>query len=163
MIATFFLFRVPANITNIFQPLDLTVNGLFKALMKSKFTEWYSKEIAKQLQKKIPMEDIEVKLKVLVLKPLHASWLVEVYNHPTSTSGRDIIANGWKSAGISKAVSDGLNGMEDLDPFHLIDPLLEESNESIDPSNDNLNVQNAEYLNYHSMDQSTRLIHRMII
>ena len=34
--------RVPANMRNIFQPLDLTVNGSFRSLMKSKFTEWYS-------------------------------------------------------------------------------------------------------------------------
>ena len=28
--------RVPANMKNIFQPLDLTVNGSFKSLMKKK-------------------------------------------------------------------------------------------------------------------------------
>ena len=32
--------RILANMTNIFQPLDLTVNGSFKSLMKSKFTEY---------------------------------------------------------------------------------------------------------------------------
>ena len=147
--------RVPANMTNIFQPLDLTVNGSFKALMKSKFTEWYSKEISKQLQKKIPMEDIEIKLKVSVLKPLHASWLVDAYNHLTSETGREIIKNGWKSAGISKAVSDGLNGMEDLDPFHSIDPLLESSNESAHQSNESLNVQNAEYFTTYQDESSS--------
>ena len=31
--------RVPANMTNLFQPLDLTVNRSFKAMMKRKFTE----------------------------------------------------------------------------------------------------------------------------
>ena len=144
--------RVPANMTNIFQPLDLTVNGSFKSLMKSKFTEWYSKEIGKQLENNIPMEDIEVKLKVSVLKPLHASWLVEAYNHLTSATGRDIIANSWKSAGISKAVSDGLSGLEDLDPFHLIDPLLERS---IDASNNNLNVENAEFFATKYYDESS--------
>jgi len=47
--------------------------------------------------------------------------------------------------------------MEDLDPFHLIDPLLEESsNESIDPSNDNLNVQNAEYFATHYDERRER-------
>ena len=65
--------RVPANMTNIFQPLDLTVNGSFKSLMKSKFTGWYSKEIGKQLEENVLIEDIEIKLKVSVLKPLHAN------------------------------------------------------------------------------------------
>ena len=33
------LTRVPANMTNLFQPLDLTVNGSGKAFLKKKFTE----------------------------------------------------------------------------------------------------------------------------
>ena len=124
--------------------------------MKSKFTEWYSKEISKQLQNKVPMEDIEVKLKISVLKPLHASWLVKAYNHLTSASGKEIIENGWKSAGISKAVSDGMTGMENIDPFHSIDPLLEQPNDSSDDQTiDSLNVENAEYFANHYEDSSS--------
>ena len=37
-----FLVRVPPNMTNLFQPLDLTVNSVAKAFMKRRFTEWYS-------------------------------------------------------------------------------------------------------------------------
>ena len=33
------LTMVPANMTNLFQPLDLTVNGSAKAFLKKKFTE----------------------------------------------------------------------------------------------------------------------------
>ena len=40
-----FLVRVPANLTNLFQPLDLTVNDAAKAFMKQLFTEWNSQEI----------------------------------------------------------------------------------------------------------------------
>ena len=76
------LVRVPANLTNIFQPLDLTVNGSFKALMKKKFTEWYSKQIANELEKGTPLDDIEVKLKLSVLKPLHAGWLIDCVRPP---------------------------------------------------------------------------------
>ena len=39
------LTRVPANLTNLFQPPDLTVNGSVKAFLKKKFTEWYSASI----------------------------------------------------------------------------------------------------------------------
>ena len=38
--------RVPPNMKNLFQHLDLTVNGSAKAFMKKKFTEWYSSSIA---------------------------------------------------------------------------------------------------------------------
>ena len=33
---------VPANMTNYFQPLDLTVNGPAKQFLKGKFQEWYA-------------------------------------------------------------------------------------------------------------------------
>ena len=91
------------------------------------------------------MENIEIKLKVSVLKPLHASWLVDAYNHLTSDAGREIIKNGWKPAGISKAVADCLDGMEDLDPFHSLDPLLEASNDSFYQSNERVDLQNADF------------------
>ena len=72
--------RVPANMTHIFQPLDLTVNGSAKSFMKKKFTEWYSSEITKALDNDVQLEDIEIKLRLSILKPLHAEWLVDLYN-----------------------------------------------------------------------------------
>ena len=45
------LVSVPANMKNLFQPLDLTVNLLFKASMKKKVTEWYSKQTAGELDR----------------------------------------------------------------------------------------------------------------
>ena len=124
------LVRVPANMTNIFQPLDLTVNGSFKAPMKKKLTKWYSKQIANELEKGTPLDDIEVKLKLSVLKPLHAGWLIDAYNHLTSEAGRKIIANGWQSAGITSAISKGVQGLPTLDPFDTIDPLVNHADES---------------------------------
>ena len=41
-----FLIRGPPNMINLFQPLDLTVNGAAKAFLKRKCTEWYSGEIS---------------------------------------------------------------------------------------------------------------------
>ena len=105
------LIRVPANMTNIFQPFDLTVNGSFQALSR-------------------PLDDIEVKLKLSVLKPLHAGWLIDAYDHLTSEAGRKIIANVWQSAGITIAISKGVQGLPTLDPFDTIDPLVNHANES---------------------------------
>ena len=79
--------RVPANMTNLFQPLDLTVNRSFKAFMKKKFTEWFSKQIADEMDKGIQLEDIDIKLQISILKPLHAKWMVEVFNLMTSQAG----------------------------------------------------------------------------
>lgn len=71
-------------------------------------------------------------------------WDVDGYDHLTQKLV-EIIKNGRKSAAISKAVYDGLNGMEDLDPFYSIEPLLDPLNECIHQSNETFNVQNAEY------------------
>ena len=82
--------RVPANTTNLFQPLDLTIKRSFKAMMKRKFTEWYSKRISEELEKEIPLEDINIKLQLSVLKPLHANFF-------TSPEGGEIKANGTET------------------------------------------------------------------
>lgn len=66
--------RVPANMTNKFQPLDLTVSGAAKAFLKRKFTEWYSSQVTKTLDTGMKLEDIEIKLKLSELKPLHGWW-----------------------------------------------------------------------------------------
>ena len=42
-----FLTKVPANMTNLYQPLDLTVNGYAKSFTKRMFTEWFASEISK--------------------------------------------------------------------------------------------------------------------
>ena len=42
-----FLTKVPANMTNLYQPLDLTVNGYAKSFTKRMFTEWFASEIFK--------------------------------------------------------------------------------------------------------------------
>ena len=43
---TYFLYKVPANMTNLHPPLDLTVNGYAKAFMKGMFTEWFASQIS---------------------------------------------------------------------------------------------------------------------
>ena len=86
--------KVPANMTNLFQPLDLTINRSTIAFMNKKFTKWYSLEIMKQLDSGKNTDEIEVKLLLSKLKPLHASWLIELYKHFTSTAGKEIMANG---------------------------------------------------------------------
>ena len=72
---------VRANISNYFQPLDLTVNGPAKPFLKGKFQEWYAREIAKQVDKGIDVYSIDVSTKLTVMKPIHAHWLVGLYDH----------------------------------------------------------------------------------
>ena len=120
-----FLVRVPPNMTHLYQLLDLTVNRSAKSFFKRKFTEWFSYEITRLLDAGTKLDDIEVKLKLTILKPLHASWIIDFFNHMTSTEGKQIILNGWKSTGILEAIRLGKDNMPSLDPFNDIDPLLE--------------------------------------
>ena len=112
--------KVPANMTSLFQPLDLTVNGSAKAFMKKKITEWYSLEVTKQLDNDKSTEEIEVKLLLSKLKPFHVSWLIDLYNHFTSQAGREVVANGWKAAGITDAIEKGSASLEPLTPFRKL-------------------------------------------
>ena len=42
---TIYLCKVPANMTHLFQPFDLTVNNHCKVFMKNKFGEWFAKQV----------------------------------------------------------------------------------------------------------------------
>jgi len=40
------------------------------------------------------MENINIDLKLNVIKPLHAQWLVDIYNYSTTADGRQVIFKG---------------------------------------------------------------------
>ena len=114
--------RVPNNMTHLFQPLDLTVNSWAKNYMRERFSEWYASKISENLDKGTELEDIDIKTPLSVMKPIHAKWLIDLYNELTSANGQDIIISGWKAAGIYDAVKIGSKELPQLDPFAEIDP-----------------------------------------
>ena len=73
------------------------------------------------LGKKI--EDVNILFRLTSLKPLHAKWLLEFYNHITSETGAEIILNGWKAAGIYDTLKMGAAALPSLDPSQDISPL----------------------------------------
>ena len=114
------LVRVPANMTHHFQPLDVTVIGTFHALMRKRFSEWYSNQIFQCLENGSEVGDVKVDVKPIVIKPLHAKWLSEFYNYINSSDGQEITRNGWLRAGIADAVKMGSTQLPSLDPFQDI-------------------------------------------
>ena len=66
-----------------------------------------------------------------MLKPLHASWVVDLYNFLTTIKGKVVIENGWKKAGITEAIEGGYSKIQLLDLFEPIDPLMSKENFSI--------------------------------
>ena len=43
---------LPANTTDLLQPMDISVNKPAKDLVKKRFEAWYTKEVSKQLHRK---------------------------------------------------------------------------------------------------------------
>ena len=70
------------------------------------------------------MEEIDIKLRFLTLKPLHAAWVVDLYNNITLAEGKEIDINGWKSAAIYDALKHDSKKLPTMDPSHDIDPLM---------------------------------------
>ena len=119
--------KVPANLTYLFKPLDAQggPNGYAKRFIKKKFTLSYADQVQRAMDgnRFRLMEEIDIELKLSVLKPLHASWLIELFDHMTSPAGKAVSLKGWEVAGITDAVKKGTSGLPSLDPFHDIDPL----------------------------------------
>ena len=86
--------------TNLPQPLNLTVNGYAKKFCSKRTNHWYKEQITEQLDDGKQIEEVDVKLQLTRLKPLHAEWLVELFNHMTTSQGKEIIMSGWKASGI---------------------------------------------------------------
>ena len=63
---------VPNNMTDQFQPLDLNVNGHAKEFLKKKFECWYAKQVTDQIDRGSSIYDVNVPLKLTIIKPIHA-------------------------------------------------------------------------------------------
>ena len=58
-----------------------------------------------------------------------------MYNNMTSSEGRGVCLKGWKVTGILDATQKGLDGLQNLDPFHDTDPLA--TSDSLEEVNGN--------------------------
>ena len=93
------LVNVP-NVTRIVQQLDLTANRFAKVFIKKHFTECYSSCIVPELDVDKDVDNIDIQLKMSILKLLHAQWIIDIYNYLTSFERREITSNGLKVAFI---------------------------------------------------------------
>ena len=107
---------VTNNMTHYFQHLDLAVNAVAKHFLKDKFELWYAIEVKKQLDEGTEVYQIDTPLKLSVLKPIHGSWLLGLHDH--LRNNKEVIINGFESAGITEAVTQEL---PDEDPFADLD------------------------------------------
>ena len=94
--------EIPPNCTDRLQPLDLSVNKPIKDNLKTKFQLWYAGNITQQLKAKSTIEPADLRLSIM--KPLGAKWLIETVEEMKQR--KDVIINGFCNAGIMDAVKD---------------------------------------------------------
>ena len=69
------LTNVPPNMTKFYQPLHF--NGFSNRFMARKFNDWYAGQVSAQLDKGVDINEIDIKWRLYLMKPLHAGWLVD--------------------------------------------------------------------------------------
>ena len=73
---------IPPNCTGRLQPVDLSVNKAAKKFLRKCFQKWYTLQVCSQLEGKTSKEPIDLRLSVM--KPIGAKWLVELYDYMKS-------------------------------------------------------------------------------
>ena len=89
---------IPNNLRNKFQRLDISVKKAANYFIPDKYNSWPSK----QLRAEKAAADVKVSLKVSVIKTLHGEWIVDLYS--TRKDDKEMAINGFRSAGITKAI-----------------------------------------------------------
>ena len=83
---------VPENCTDRLQPL---VNKPAKSFLRSKFQDWYADKVCQQL---VNQEESTVDLRLSVVKPLAAKWMIQFFDYIKTKP--EIVINGFSGAGI---------------------------------------------------------------
>ena len=86
------------NLTHKFQPLGISVNKAAKGFIQNLYHEWFSNQVAIQLKHGIDPADVKISSMFSDLKPLHASWIVELYHQLSNEA--EMIISGFDSARI---------------------------------------------------------------
>ena len=93
---------IPSNHTNLFQPLDISVNKGTKRFLVEKYQDWYASQVTSQLERGFSPHDVKVDVKLTTVKPLHAAWVVQYYKKMQDS--KSTIISGFRSALITETV-----------------------------------------------------------
>ena len=73
--------HVTNNHTNLFQPLGISVNKSAKCFIADKYQDWYAEKCLQQLSRDVAAHDVKMGVKLSIMKPLQAKWIIEMYHH----------------------------------------------------------------------------------
>ena len=116
--------HVPNNHTNLFQPLDISVNKSAKCYLAEKYQNWYAEKVLQQLNRGVVAHDVKVDVRLSTMKPLHARWIIDMYKHLKDS--KVLVLSGFRKAHISEAVAEAAN-LAHLreNPFQDIDVVVD--------------------------------------
>ena len=78
---------VTHNVTSKFHFLDITINQKAKTFISHKFNTCYRDHVSYQLKRGVATGTEKVLLRMSDLKPLHARWIVEMYDYLKQQKG----------------------------------------------------------------------------
>ena len=107
---------VPVNLTHVFQSLDLAINGVAKSFLKSKFSVWYLKEIAKALDKGQDIHEVKVDTTLTIMKLIHVPWITGLYDRLRNNV--ELTKKSFKETEINLTIEEEI---EPIDPFKDFD------------------------------------------
>ena len=93
------------------QPLDLSVSKPAKDFLRRKFSSLYATQIQPQLSVGKSAAEVQVDMKMSVLKEVSAAWLTGLYDYLCSQP--DISKNGFTKAGIEEALTDPVASLQE--------------------------------------------------
>ena len=88
------------NHTNLFQPLDTSVNKGAKCFIADKYQDWYAERVLQQLNRGVAAHDVKVDVKLSIMKPI--KWITEMYHYLKSS--KQIVISDFRKAHITEAV-----------------------------------------------------------
>eukprot|EP01102_Stenamoeba_stenopodia_P014940 TRINITY_DN5038_c0_g1_i2.p2 TRINITY_DN5038_c0_g1~~TRINITY_DN5038_c0_g1_i2.p2 ORF type:complete len:228 (-),score=31.34 TRINITY_DN5038_c0_g1_i2:144-827(-) len=87
---------IPAGCTGELQPLDTLLNKIFKDELNDSFNSWYSSQVSRALCNNTVPKAVD--LRMSVVKPLHANWLIKAAK--AMSDKKDLIRRAWLKASI---------------------------------------------------------------
>lgn len=94
------LVYISPNCKDQLQPLDQLVNGA----LKKEFQKWYADSILDKMSEKSDDESVvsSINLKLSVLKPVHAQWLVRAID--SITARKELLVKSFETTGILNVI-----------------------------------------------------------
>lgn len=143
---------LPANTTDLLQPLDIAVNKPAKNYLRQQFQDWYSKQISDQLEGQDMANAVlqPIDLSLPSMKELGAKWLTGMAEYLAANP--QFVVNGFIRSGITHALDhndDDSNivespitngGDDDEDSDYQLDSDSEEDLDDEDSLDDNENL-----------------------